>query len=251
MKKTLIALLALAGTTLASDFTLIDDVPEAVALKGGNNNGSWESSLEDFYGKVKGSTKGALYVGANNNTSLPDNSRDNELSTNAFDQASQTLRIYQRSAKNGIWYGSFIQLDLSSDVTSITSTVSFDLGLEDAKQGSYFVQCGIIEVSSDNSVRLLGSNTSESISLNTSSSTGSVSSTLTLPTVSIKDDAQYYSIFRVTGVNPTQMAGTTYTNAVLTEWSVTSTPGISTPEPTTATLSLLALAGLAARRRRR
>ncbi|MGN0837131.1 MAG: PEP-CTERM sorting domain-containing protein [Akkermansia sp.] len=251
MKKTLIALLALAGTTIASAYTLIDDVPEAVALKGGNNDGSWGSTLLDFYGKVKGSTQGAVYVGANNDTSLPDNSSSYELSTDAFDQASQTLRIYQRSAKNGIWYGSFTQLDLGSDVTSITSTVSFDLSLVDASQGSYFVQCGIIEVSSDNSVRLLGANTSESTSLSSTSSTGSISSTLTLPTVSIKDDAQYYSIFRVAGVNPKVSAATTYTNAVLKEWSVTSIPGISVPEPATATLSLLALAGLAGRRRRR
>lgn len=234
MKKTIVVVLALAGTTFAADLTL-----NGTAIQIPNTG--FKSDFAECAAQVLGQTgwtSGTLYGGA---TGAAANKIDNWADYEAKYVTSTSFNIYGRSVIGGeTMVGACVLTGnpISSTITLKMTTVGYaDL--------TYTVQFGIVAKSADGIFSVVASDTSTS-SL-TSAAVGSTSA-VTLSATAAADyeyaaNTTYYSVFRITGKGT---SGTGYNTVDITSWKAT-----TVPEPSTATLSLLALAGLCVRRRRR
>ena len=227
MKKTIIALLALAGMAGAADST-----PIAITLPG-----------SDDYTWIAGSNANGIGTGASAEIVT-------KLATAITSAGADQVGWY---AGTGQAYGAN---DYGSDISVISST-SFSFKSRPALSGEYValgvtlpVNADSITLSFDTTNKLGysvwsydGTTATELIGLTYQSGSGSVSQTYNTATV---DASQLFVLW--TANHPSGNVGGG--NAVtVSNIALSYTPAV--PEPATATLSLLALCGLAARRRRK
>ncbi len=228
MKKTLITLLALAGSAVAADST-------PITLPG-----------SDDYTWVAGSNAAGIGTGA---TAEIVQNLAAAIGEDTVGWFGGTGQAYDANA-----YGSDI---------SITSSNSFSFKCRPALSGEY-VALGVKLTEAAESITLTfdtsnklgyslwsydGTTATELVSLTYQSGAGN-EITSTYDTADIDADSTIFAIW--TANHPTSNAGggqtVTVSNIALSYTAAPAAPAV--PEPATATLSLLALAGLAARRRR-
>ncbi len=261
MKKTIIALMALAGVAAADTVTTRVSFTEGentylagssygdLTLSSNMETGSSENGVITFTPSVEilgnGTTSGSWYGVKNNTVSL-------WIETSSLSNDVLLFGYYSRSAGNSIGY--YWDAD--------TSTITFGRGTWNSSERSFtFSKSGSGHQESSQSLSTYFSAQDE----------------LTNFTISVERTDDYYANGTATiwvngknagstkafysdinGGNPTSyfVGGATYGTIAVTNENLTTAQQIANfaapvPEPTTATLSLLALAGLAARRRRR
>lgn len=237
MKKTIIAFLSIMGMAMAAPLTLPNY--ETNCDQTGSNYGTWNDAINKVktwdYGYYVGATGGAIGT----------NWREPTMTVNGINMV------------EGDWTNDAVLLAGRGGAQGLVATFVFgsDIKAGDTLSAITFNASGY----SDNTVAgditiALGVRTSEGNVINgindvytTFSSTSTTDSSITLGS-SVDWKEGYRLIAVIKGINTsTPSAKTPY---AITNISASAEITPTIPEPTTATLSLLALAGLAARRRR-
>ena len=243
MKRTIIALLSLAGVATAETliFQLPDSTP-AITLPGDGyvdrlGDETWVSMLDKMRGKSYGVYAGPQY---SNITTMGNNpwGTNGEGTWVLSDDGTGSITLLGR---NGV-HGDACVLVLGSDVENGAqfSSLSFNAAISSPSSLTGSIILGLAIV--DNTGEILASAGGSMLSVNSS---GNVSQELVFAG-GITWNEGYKAIAIIDGPSATPPT-TAYTISGI---SVTGQLIPSIPEPATATLSLLALAGLAARRRR-
>lgn len=233
MKKTMIALLALAGVAAAETVTL---TMPATADNGGHGWISATSALTAFANSGDGG-----YMFNAGGIVNPDTSFSEGILTTTDGVTSLTLAPRTGAA------GSGEAIVLSGSNLVGYSVDSFTFGIESSSCTSTAnIALTLAVIKKSDSTWSVVQSTTGSLTLNSSAEL-----TLTL-SQSIDWTSSYKVVAVIDNTAGTLGGGTspTYTMTGIT-MSAVATPAPVVPEPTTATLSLLALAGLAARRRRK
>ena len=227
MKKTLIALMALAGVAAADTITLSPGTSSNVVSGGAiNDNRPFEGAsnytcddLKSIIDVMVDPTQSGWYVGVGQgHDSYP--SQDFVLTDTGFDF----------SCRSGISYEYVLAL-VEAPIDTTALTMSFT--------SSYNVSASIWTFDK----------TTESITLLQGRTTSKANTPCTITVENLNLGANDMIVFAWSGSAEGGTSGGTKISVTDVSMVATVTPSI--PEPATATLSLLALAGLAARRRRK
>ena len=233
MKKTLITLLALTNVAAASE-TYVFTLPSTQQIAHTTMGQTWDAMLatvdEKGYGLYAGGQQN--YISTTGNNSWGTNG---EGSWVLSDDGTGSVTLLGRSGVTGDGFA----LVLGNDIKQNTefSSLTFNAAISSASSLGGSITLGL--AITDNTGKVLASAGGNTLAVN---SIGSTSQDLSF-SENITWQEGYKIIAIIDGVSGT--ATTAYTVSGI---SVT---GQVVPEPTTATLSLLALAGLAARRRRK
>ena len=239
MKKTLIALMAMAGAAFGADYTT-----ETI----------WTAQFSNTYKNADGSVKGYT-------TDLTSPGKFWDASDVATANGAQTRsnkRIHMKGGTYGDW-GSDFELSITLTLTGNSITAGHISELKADSTGDWLC----MGVNGNGALTLSGKN--GEFTAGTATGTVTVGTVYTLTfvklgnevTLSAGDASVTATLSGFTGtIDNIALGGNTGEGnrvPVLVSGMVMSsvTPAPAVPEPTTATLSLLALAGLAARRRRK
>ena len=253
MKKTLIALMALAGVAVAETLTfdLVGLNSPGILIGGEGNNASVTTAAFDnntdystLIGLLAESNQWYASYGYNNNVHATNDVRSSTLGA---------VLVAGGPSQNGRSTIGGIKFSLSStDLAKIDGALTFSFDLahhygNDRKnhQFTFYLLTDSVTLTSPTYNSLTGDNL-----LVESSTTQSPFYTVTLAFTADQVDAM-----KATGEDQTfvfvaysDAVNGSNTGALMKDFQMS---GLAVPEPTTATLSLLALAGLAARRRRK
>ena len=239
MKKTIIALLALAGVTMAEDVALTLSSPKSGSLTSGNTLVKWQTSVDGVYTDITELTSWALTftldierksdgvpsIAANDLAFIQNTGADYNGSVKFAMNNDGTLKFYGYTTGGN----SSISTD-STDVFLSTQTITNDEGSTTTIIPDTAITLQFI-ANEDADGNITG---------------GTLSALSGDKALSIELD----SALTLTNSNSIRL-WTNSGNEQFKDISLTSLSNNVIPEPTTATLSLLALAGLAARRRRK
>lgn len=232
MKKTIFTLLALVGTAMAETITL--SMP-ATANNGGRGYVSAENAITAFAGSADG---GYMFNAGGKVT--PDGSFNEGILTTTDGVTSLTL-----APRTGAG-GSGEAIVLSAGALNGYSVDSFTFGIASSSCTStadVALTLAVIRKAEDNQWSIL-QKTAGSLTLNSGAS-------LTLTLTDSIDWSDSYKVVAVIDNTAKSLSGGGSPTYTMTGISMTAEATAVVPEPTTATLSLLALAGLAVRRRRK
>ena len=224
MKKHIIALLAIAG--VSSVQATVDLTPTKIST----STSAYGISASNVFGYTLGEWHGTWTTSALNNYV----SVKNEV---------LNIQIGAAAAKGR---GEFAAVKFNAD-TPLTLTFDMSEGSSwGANLASFNIEytCNVYGYSEDGTYTLIGSWNTGTIAANSVNNTYSVSPEITLTQGDYSSYGLIISVLDRSGVGSGAGASINISNIIVTEAK-------QIPEPTTATLSLLALAGLAARRRRR
>lgn len=239
MKKTIIALLALAGVTMAEDVALTLSSPASGSLTSSNTLVKWQTSVDGVYTDITELTSWALtftldierksngvpIIAANDLAFIQNNGSNNNCSVKFAMNGDGTLKFYgyTTGGNSGISTN-------STDVFLSTQTITNDDGSTTTIIPDTAITLQFI-ANEDADGNITG---------------GTLSALSGDKALSIELD----SALTLTNSSSIRL-WTNLGNEQFKDISLTSLSNNVIPEPTTATLSLLALAGLAARRRRK
>lgn len=239
MKKTIIALLALAGVTMAEDVALTLSSPASGSLTSSNTLVNWQTSVDGVYTDITELTSWALTftldierkssgvptIAANDLAFIQNNGSNNNCSVKFAMNGDGTLEFYgyTTGGNSGISTN-------STDVFLSTQTITNDDGSTTTIIPDTAITLQFI-ANEDADGNITG---------------GTLSALSGDKALSIELD----SALTLTNSSSIRL-WTNSGNEQFKDISLTSLSNNVIPEPTTATLSLLALAGLAARRRRK
>ena len=232
MKKTLITLLAICGVAAAETITLT--MPGTAVDNGGHGSISAETAITTFANNADGG-----YMFNAGGVVNPDASFNEGVLTTTDGVTSLTLA--PRTGAGGS--GEAIVLSGSNLVGYNVDSFTFGIASSSCTTTAD-IALTLAVIQKDNNAWSVVKETTGSLTLNSSAEL-----TLTLsPSIKWTDSYKVVAVIDNTAKNLTGGNAPTYTMTGIT-MSAVATPAV--PEPTTATLSLLALAGLAARRRRK
>ncbi|MDD6813288.1 MAG: PEP-CTERM sorting domain-containing protein [Akkermansia muciniphila] len=247
MKKTLIALMALAGVALG-DITLhgvtFVTAPNQGAYQNWNNLGTtnWQllNSGNETYGNAL--TIGGLYIAENSGLKINNGSKDVSLNYLYIDSIIKFATTTAGAVNSVNWSTNEANASLNiknGGWVDINNDYATRISLENMSTGAVYLNtAGSLTLKSDGISYTLADGVAVY---------ATITDTANVRTLLTGDFSNWNGNVYLMAEDNTAYSGAAYT------WKATETglQIIAVPEPTTATLSLLALVGLAARRRRK